>query len=159
MAAVWALAHRRMNDAVALWACLGGRITVLTRFGRLGLDCVNGSVARNVPGEVEHQAVSLAQCKAATTAHDLHIQTRRLGGAQHGNQIHRRRIEAGRQHIGIGQALNASSLEVVDDGLALGAGRIAHNRLAGHASAAHRITHVVRVVHARTKNQPAFAIS
>ena len=106
MAAVRALAHRRMNDAVALWACLGGRITVFTRFGRLGLDGVNGAVTGNVPGEVEHQAVGLARGKATPPAHDLHIQTCRFGWAQHGNQIHRRRVETGRQHIGIGQALN-----------------------------------------------------
>ena len=133
-------------------------IAVLTRFGRFRLDGVDGSVARNVSRKVEHQAVSLARCKTAPPAHDLHIQTRRLGGAQHGNQIYRRRIETGRQHIGIGQALNTPSLEVVDDGLALGTGCISHNRLAGHTSAAHRITHVVRVVHARTKDQPAFAV-
>ena len=55
VAAVRALANRRMNDAVALWAGFGGRFAVLARFGpRTPVSGLPVRAATRSPGSWPH---------------------------------------------------------------------------------------------------------
>jgi hypothetical protein len=117
--AVGAFAHCRVHNTVAVWTVLGGRLSLFPCLRRLGLDRIDGTVARNVAREVQHQAVSLTRCETTTTAYDLYIQTCRFGRAQHGDQVYGWRIKTSGQHIGVGQALNTPSFKVLDESLAL----------------------------------------
>ena len=158
MPAIRTGAHRGVHDAVALGAGLGGRNAILTALGPLGLDGINGTVAGNVAGKVQHEAIGLTRRQPAAATHDLDIQPRRLRWTQHCEQVHAWGIEPGGEHIGVGQALNPASLEVIDDGLALRTGCVPDDGLAAHATRTNRIAHMVGMVHTGTEDEPAFAV-
>jgi hypothetical protein len=110
-----------MNDAGAVRADLDRRLAVALA-GTFRLDRVDRSVTGDVAGEVEHQAVALARRQTTAATDDLHVQPRRLGRSQHRDQIDRRGIETGGEHVGVGQAADLAALEGLDQRIALGAG-------------------------------------
>ena len=89
----------------------------------------------------------------------LHIQAGAHGRAQHGDQVDVWVIEAGSQHVGIGEGLQPSGLEVGQHALALLLGRLACHALSSHPMLAHDCGDVLGVLHTCAKHQPRLALA
>ena len=117
-------------------------------------DRIDGAVPGHVAGEVEHQAVVLAGRETSAAAGHLHVEAGGLGRPQHGDQIDRRRVEAGGEHAHRGERPDLPALEGGDDAIALGRRRVAEDGGAGDAARADRLSDMGRVRDAGAEQEP-----
>ena len=122
--------------------------------GPLRRDGIDRPVPGDVAGKVEHQAVLLAGREPGAAAGHLHVEAGGFGRAQHGDQIDRRRVEAGGEHAHRGERPDLAALEGGDDAIALGRGRVAEDGGARDAALADRLRHVSGVRDAGAEHQP-----
>ena len=151
---------RGMNDRLAVRARLdrscGFALVVLLPLPPV--DAVDRSVPLDVAGEVEHEAVVLAVGETGAAADHLHVEADRLGRPQHGDQIDAGRVEAGGQHVGVGETADVAAFEGGDHPVAFGRRGLAEDRLAAKATALDRVADVLGVADAGAEHQPRAAV-
>ena len=155
VAAVGADPRRQRVDGLACGADLGRRLALALTVRLVpGLHQVDRPVAGDVAGEVEHQAVLLARGEPRAAAGHLDVEAGRLGRPQHGDQVDRRRVEAGGQHAHRGQRPDLAALERGDDAVALGLRGVAEDGGAGDAPGTNGVADVAGVVDPGAEQQP-----
>jgi hypothetical protein len=112
VAAGLALARRCMDDGPTVRASLDRRDSlVVAVLAFASVDAVDRPVPLDIAGKVENEAVVLAVGEPRAATDHLHVEADRLGRAQHGDEIDTRRVEAGGQHVGVGETSDVAALE------------------------------------------------
>jgi hypothetical protein len=111
-------------------------------------------VAHDVAGEIEDERVFLALEKPHSAPGHLDIKAGRSGRAKHGDQIDAGRVESCRQHVAVRQALDLPFLELPQQPVAFGGGRLARHHLRRHAVRAQDVAHLSRVIDADAEREP-----
>ena len=144
--------------AAAGRAELGRCLALAAALWEPALDRVDRTHVHRRVGEVSPQAVGLAGRQTHAAAGDLHVQHRALGGAQQGDEVQLRHVEAGGQHGHVDEAADLALAECTDQLRPLALGRLGADHLGHHATAAQGVANVLGVLNRHGEHQPALAL-
>ena len=113
-----------------------------------------GPCRSTLPAKSRTRQLSLPIGEAGAAADHLHVETDRLGRPQHGNEIDAGRVEAGGQHVGVGETMDVAAFEGGDHPVAFGRRGLAEDRLAAEAATPNGVADVLGVADAGAEHQP-----